>query len=103
MPYLEMQSLSDIRPFAELGSAGWGMALEGGFIERFGKQVIETIVLSSTRPHHAFGSPRNIICTVLSVNGRKPKPRLPSGAPAIHREFFPLGATPVRLTRRARG
>jgi hypothetical protein len=44
MPYLEMQSLSDIRPFAELGSAGWGMALEGGFIERFGKQVIETIV-----------------------------------------------------------
>jgi len=42
--YLEMQDLSDIRPFAEFGSAGGLMALESGFIQRLGEEAIEIIV-----------------------------------------------------------
>jgi hypothetical protein len=44
MPYPVMQALSDIRPLAEFGSAGGSMALEGGFIRRFDKKAIETII-----------------------------------------------------------
>jgi len=52
MTYLEIQALSDIRPLAEFGSAGGSMVLEGGFIERFGTEVIDTLLeyLTDTPP-----------------------------------------------------
>lgn len=43
MPYLEMQGLFDIRPLVEFGLSGGSTALEGGFIERVGKQAIDII------------------------------------------------------------